>query len=80
MACSTQCVFEEGGFLTADKTIDKDAVTKLFSKALNGDKDWGSVMPKVLDKCFSSYSTEVMHDTFQHLIGPLIRHCHQVLQ
>lgn len=71
MACSTQCVFEEGGFLAADKTIDKDAVTKFFSKALDGDEGWGSVMPKVLDKCFSSYSTEVMHDTFQQFIRTL---------
>lgn len=26
MACAAECVFEEGGFISADKTIDKDQV------------------------------------------------------
>lgn len=59
MVCASECVFTESGLLTSDKTIDKDAVAKLFTKILDSNKDWDSAISKILDKCFSSYAAEV---------------------
>ncbi|XP_046677176.1 uncharacterized protein LOC124365256 [Homalodisca vitripennis] len=55
-ACVGECVFSESGLLTADKRLDRAAVTRVFT---NSDKDLGPVVTAAITKCLGSYQNDV---------------------
>uniref|UniRef100_A0A1B6LGI8 OBP47-like domain-containing protein n=1 Tax=Graphocephala atropunctata TaxID=36148 RepID=A0A1B6LGI8_9HEMI len=58
-ACAAECVFAESKLLTADKKLDKAAITKLFSSIVTGNKDMDALISTAIDKCFSSNTADI---------------------
>nr|AWC68013.1 odorant-binding protein 46 [Matsumurasca onukii] len=59
LSCAAECMFSEAKMLTADKMLDKDAIIRVFTSISKEDKNWGPVIPKVVEKCLASNSDEI---------------------
>lgn len=56
LACDRECLASKEGLLTADRKLDKGAITKFFTPY---DAAFGPAILAAIEKCFDSYEADV---------------------